>query len=1253
MGIKIFNLKELIIKPSLLVLIFMLIASSGALATNFSGTVTRSDGINHPTAANYLMESYLVTTNPDTDDIIMTDGAAAGLYTESSGYWQLNAGGSNFAPDNQGSSGGTFYIRFYDLSGPQSGAAQYTYTGAGPSNQSLGTTTLASSTWPTRRTITAVPGNQQVLIYWTAVAGEDYRVFRQVATGKYKRIATAQQNSYVDTGADITNLTNGSTYGYTVVGNNAGTWGPHSNVVTATPNANAPNITGVSPASPQIAGTDITISGTNFGASGTVYFLDTNNNLVAAPVVGAWGAASVKVTIPGTAKTGTNPIILINDSNLFGSYPFTVSGVTPTITSVTPEAGPNAATPWTTYVNINGTNFGGDPGVGNRSTASNHIDFNATQVVDANVVFWSSTRIVVAVPAALAAASYNVTVTAATVASNTSPFTVVTGKIIDNYEDISMNDYYDSPSVSELPADVVDIPATTRVTTQYQEGQYARQVQYPGATGAQWGGYWGGAIKAPLINIDATSCNMLVFWAKGDGSNNTIQLDVKEYQDGTIAHDEPYSSLDNYSMSDNSAFKEYKIPFSRLWRNEYPGSAKDDNIFSKKIQGYTFIYKGTNASATYNYVDFANAVAWTGPVIDLIGPNFGPVSTTTVTIVGSGFGAAPGTIAFNGTAALPGDIVSWTATKIVVKVPTGATSGPVVVTVSSQASNGVPFSVGAITGPVISGLNPISGLSGIPVEINGSNFGADPGVGNRSTAANHIVFGTTKVTDANVTGWIDTKITVNVPTLSNGIYPVQVRATNKESNIVDFTVGADTTPPGNVTGLSVVNPATGGQLNLSWANPGDADLNGILIIRRQGGIPTGTPVAGTTYSVGNIIGDGTVVYAALGTSFNNTGLTNGQLYGYKVCSYDNVRNYASGVTGSGTPTSTNTAPNSPTALVQYKADGTTVIPYGAWTNDTSVVLKFAMSDADVSDTLTPQVEVVTSGSSFTGTPNYSGPAVANPGTGSVAVVTPPLVTNTSYNWRAMAQDNLLATSGWIDYNAGTQDFRIDRTAPTNPTTCTETGGAPNNSWQETVSDPAFTWSGALDTSGSGVHGYSVYWGTDPAGEPGIAEEQTAAVTSYDPPAATKDVVYYLRVRTFDSSGNIGTTFGTAGNRSAAATLFTFKYGKGFSPHRYEKDGGIMVTYPNPFNPLDKTLPYEGLQMLFGAEVVGEAIDIYIFDANGRVIWQKKDTQSALNRVATWEGDTSYGEVAENGLYMIRVVRGRDVVARAKVLIIKK
>jgi hypothetical protein len=86
-----------------------------------------------------------------------------------------------------------------------------------------------------------------------------------------------------------------------------------------------------------------------------------------------------------------------------------------------------------------------------------------------------------------------------------------------------------------------------------------------------------------------------------------------------------------------------------------------------------------------------NQSGGTGPFIVLASPLSGPVGTT-VTIAGTNFGTPQpsSTVSFNGVQAA---IVSWTANQILATVPTGATSGDIVVSVNGVNSNGYPFAV--------------------------------------------------------------------------------------------------------------------------------------------------------------------------------------------------------------------------------------------------------------------------------------------------------------------------------------------------------------------------------------------------------------------------------------------------------------------------------------------------------------------------------------------------------------------------------
>ncbi|MDI6781349.1 MAG: hypothetical protein QME49_04495, partial [bacterium] len=118
-------------------------------------------------------------------------------------------------------------------------------------------------------------------------------------------------------------------------------------------------------------------------------------------------------------------------------------------------------------------------------------------------------------------------------------------------------------------------------------------------------------------------------------------------------------------------------------------------------------------------------------------------------------------------------------------------------------------------------------------------------------------------------------------------------------------------------------------------------------------------------------------------------------------------------------------------------------------------------------------------------------------------------------------------------------FKYESTSPTNPNTCiawtdsNRTGSITNDTWQNVEKDPYFEWAGATDPSttgtGSGVAGYTVYWGTSSSGDPGTGEIQTA--NTYAVGSVSSDSTYYLRVKTRDY----------AGNWSSAVTLFTFRY----------------------------------------------------------------------------------------------------------------
>ena len=193
-------------------------------------------------------------------------------------------------------------------------------------------------------------------------------------------------------------------------------------------------------------------------------------------------------------------------------------------------------------------------------------------------------------------------------------------------------------------------------------------------------------------------------------------------------------------------------------------------------------------ASTGNLVVTVNGIASSGalfsvlqsPSITSLSPAFGPVASS-VTIAGANFGTTQGTstVTFNGTPAMA---TTWGSASVVVPVPSGATTGYVVVTVNGEASAGAFFTVSA--SPTLT-LNPSSGPVLSLVTITGGNFGATQGAS--AVTFNGILAAVPAA------GWTATSITVPVPLASTtGIVTVIV-------NGVPSTSGAFTVIPQSIT----------------------------------------------------------------------------------------------------------------------------------------------------------------------------------------------------------------------------------------------------------------------------------------------------------------------------------------------------------------------------------------------------------------------------------------------------------------------
>lgn len=130
-----------------------------------------------------------------------------------------------------------------------------------------------------------------------------------------------------------------------------------------------------------------------------------------------------------------------------------------------------------------------------------------------------------------------------------------------------------------------------------------------------------------------------------------------------------------------------------------------------------------------------------------------------------------------------------------------------------------------------------------------------------------------------------------------------------------FTTGgaADITPPADVAFLAAT-PQADRSIQLTWTNPGDADLAGVKILRMDGATCTTDP---------NDAG-ATVVFNSVGVSYTDTATVHAQQYCYTIFAYDTSLNFAAGGAGAQLSATANDA-IAPTVGTLSPASGATLV----------------------------------------------------------------------------------------------------------------------------------------------------------------------------------------------------------------------------------------------------------------------------------------------------------------------------------------
>jgi hypothetical protein len=163
--------------------------------------------------------------------------------------------------------------------------------------------------------------------------------------------------------------------------------------------------------------------------------------------------------------------------------------------------------------------------------------------------------------------------------------------------------------------------------------------------------------------------------------------------------------------------------------------------------------------------------------------------------------------------------------------------------------------------------------------------------------------------------------------------------------------------------------------------------------------------------------------------------------------------------------------------------------------------------------LTPQVEVIPSGTPFTGKPTSSGAPLSSSGTATVHVTG--LQNGQTFHWQARVLDAAGNPSGWVSFaNAGatSADFGVDQTPPSRPA-ISSTTDPDQNRWYNTSTE-VLHWLSRDRLSGVAGYAFVLERSTPHVIPPGPVTATTGAKISN-----LSDGVWFFALRAEDRAGN--------------------------------------------------------------------------------------------------------------------------------------
>jgi hypothetical protein len=579
-----------------------------------------------------------------------------------------------------------------------------------------------------------------------------------------------------------------------------------------------PVVTGISPtAGPQVGGTAVTITGTNFAGTTGVAF-------------GGNSATGVTVNsntqITATAPAGTG-IVDITVSNSVGTSATSAADLftyvaPPTLTSISPTAGPTAGG---TTVIITGTGFAAAPGTG-------AVRFGATT---ATYTINSNTQITATAPAA-AAGTYDVTVTTVGGTSATSAADQFT--------------YVPAPTVTSISPTAGPSAGGTTVTLTGTGLSGATAVTF-GGTAAP--GYTVVSATTITATAPAGTGTVDVRVTTVGGSSAISAADQFTYVPAPTVTSVsptagPTSGGTTVTLTGTGLSGATAVTFGGTLATGFTVNSATQITATAPAGTGTVDVRVTTAggtSATSAADQFTYVAA---PTVTSLSPTAGPTGGgTTVTITGTGFAAAPatGAVRFGATTAT---YTINSNTQITATSPAAAagTYDVTVTTVGGTSATSAADQFTYVAAPTVTALSPNRGtaLGGSVVTLTGTNF----------AGATAVSFGATPATAFTVNG--PTGITATAPA-GTGTVDVRVTTTGGTSatGAADqFTYVAIALSPTALSGTPKVGAAftqtltaSGGTAPYAFALASGSALPAGLTLSPTGVI-SGTPTVAGAFS---------------------------------------------------------------------------------------------------------------------------------------------------------------------------------------------------------------------------------------------------------------------------------------------------------------------------------------------------------------------------------------------------------------------